>query len=369
MNTVCKINQCNGCFACVDKCPKKCISIVDNIYSMNAVKNMNECINCGICESICPNLNKVAKLPSMEWYQGWAEAEIRCNSSSGGVASALIINFIKMGGYVASCIFEDGEFVFKLTNDLKIAKKFAGSKYVKSSPLGIYKKIDDRLKTDKVLFIGLPCQVAALKNYVRNNDNLFTVDLICHGTPSLRILKRYISETGFDIKKLSNVTFRTKNFFRIGDNHVRLLEKGTDKYSIAFLNGVDYTENCYSCQYASRERVSDITLGDSWGSKLKEEICKGISLILVQTDKGKEIIERANLVLKNVDYELAVNSNHQLIHPVLLKPEREEFFKLIEKGLTVKQAVRKVMPVKVFKQKIKYVLIRLHLLNVGGGTK
>lgn len=88
-------------------------------------------------------------------------------SSSGGVALAIISSFIQNGGYVASCLFKDGEFIFELTNDLEMSKKFAGSKYVKSNPNGIYLKIKERLKTDKVLFIGLPCQVAAVNNYIR----------------------------------------------------------------------------------------------------------------------------------------------------------------------------------------------------------
>ena len=70
-----------------------------------------------------------------------------------------MINFIKSGGYVASCLFKNGDFVFEITNDLNEARCFAGSKYVKSNPTGIYKKINERLKTNKVLFIGLPCQV------------------------------------------------------------------------------------------------------------------------------------------------------------------------------------------------------------------
>ena len=77
-------------------------------------------------------------------------------------------SFIEDGGYVASCLFKDGEFVFDITNDLNYARRFAGSKYVKSNPEGIYKKIAQKLKEgNKVMFIGLPCQVAALKNYVK----------------------------------------------------------------------------------------------------------------------------------------------------------------------------------------------------------
>ena len=43
-----------------------------------------------------------------------------------------------------------------------------------------------------MLFIGLPCQVAALNNYIKDKKNLYTVDLICHGSPSPIILEKYI---------------------------------------------------------------------------------------------------------------------------------------------------------------------------------
>ena len=100
------------------------------------------------------------------WYQGWADSEIREYASSGGAASAIIRTFIKNGGYVASCLFNSGKFVFEVTNEMAVARKFAGSKYVKSNPEKIYGKIQSLLRANqKVLFIGLPCQVAAVNQF------------------------------------------------------------------------------------------------------------------------------------------------------------------------------------------------------------
>lgn len=368
MTTVCELNKCNGCMVCVDKCPKNCISIVDNIYSYNAVKDMNLCINCAQCEKVCPNNSPTNLKGAIEWKQGWAETEIRQNSSSGGVASAIIKSFIQSGGYVASCIFKNGQFLFDITNNLEFAKEFAGSKYVKSNPTGIYKKIKERLKTDKVLFIGLPCQVAALNNYINNQDNLYTIDLICHGTPSPKILKQFLHEYGYELSELENIKFRNKSDFGVKSNSIIQLEKGTDPYLIAYLNSIDYTENCYSCKFATKERVSDITLGDSWGTEHKYEEKNGISLILIQTDKGKALLGQASLNLKNVDYEKAVKANHQLNHPSILKPERNNFIKMITEDKTVKQATYKTLPMEILKQKVKYILVQLGVLK-SGGTK
>lgn len=369
MTTVCERNKCNGCMACVDICPQQCISIVDDIWSYNAVKDTNFCINCHLCEKVCPNNSPVEKCKSVEWKQGWAEQSIRMNSSSGGVASAIIKSFIESGGYVAACLFKDGQFLFDITNDLEVAKNFTGSKYVKSNPSGIYKKVLGRLYTDKVLFIGLPCQVAGLKSYVRDKKNLYAIDLICHGTPSPKILEQFLCEYGYDISKLKDIRFRNKSDFGLKSEGIQQLEKGRDPYLISFLNSIDYTENCYSCNYATRERVSDITLGDSWGTEYKVEEKNGISLVLIQSQKGKELLDMANLVLKEVNYEKAVKANHQLNHPSVLKPERNEFLRMITNGHTVKQATNKTLKKEVIKQKIKYYLIKLGLLKNRGGTR
>lgn len=363
LTTVCETNKCNGCMTCIDKCPKNCISIVDNIYAYNAVKDISTCIDCGQCESVCPNNTPVELRKSITWKQGWAEWNIRKDASSGGAASAIIKSFIEAGGYVASCFFKEGQFLFDITNDAETAKQFTGSKYVKSNPMGIYKKIQERLKTDKVLFIGLPCQVAGLKKFIRNQENLYMIDLICHGTPSPKILEQFLSEYGYELSKLKGIRFR--NELNTGDKSINdvLLEKVRDPYLISFLNSINYTENCYSCQFATRDRVSDITLGDSWGSELKSEESNGISLILVQSDKGKELLNVSNLELKDVDYEKAVKANHQLSHSSILKSEREEFLKMITEGKTVKQATNKTLPKEILKQKVKYILRQIHVIK------
>ena len=370
MKTVCELNKCNGCMACSSICPKQCITVKDTINAMNAEIDETICINCKLCESVCPNITKPNKKNSIEWKQGWAEKDIRNKSTSGGAASAIIRSFIKSGGYVASCLFKDGQFLFDITNDLDVAHRFAGSKYVKSNPEGIYKKVQERLKTDKVLFISLPCQVAALKNYIKNQENLYTVDLICHGTPSVKLLDQYLGERGYNLKELKDVKFRTKTDMGLSVDGEKInLSRVTDDYLCAFLESIDYTENCYSCQFASLERVSDITLGDSWGTEYKNEEKNGISLVLIQSEKGKELVNKSGLELKDVDQDNAVAHNHQLSHPSILTPKREKFLSLIKAGHSFKNATFAVLPKMVIKQKIKLVLIKLHLMKIGGGYR
>lgn len=366
MTTVCELNKCTGCMACVDICPKNAINIKDSLDAYNAVIDADKCINCNLCHKICQNNNNLELSKPIKWYQGWAEDEdVRSRSSSGGAATALMLSFVENGGYVCSCIFRDGQFLFDVTNKKEDIGMFAGSKYVKSNPQGIYKKIKNLLNNgEKVLFIGLPCQVAALKLFVGEQlvDNLYTVDLICHGTPSPQLLQMFLKQYGYELKDIKNIAFRKKNKFQVRDGDKGIITNGvTDSYIISFLNGVCYTENCYSCKYAQFNRVSDITLGDSWGSDLSEEKDKGVSLVLVQSDKGCELIEKADLILKDVDINNAVANNKQLEHPSVKPIKYDRFFKSLKSGTSYNKSIFKAYKKQYIKQLIKKALIKCKL--------
>ena len=141
--------------------------------------------------------------------------------------------------------------------------------------------------------------------------------------------------------------------------------KGTrDPYMIAFLNGLIYTENCYSCKYARRERVSDITIGDSWKSNLSMEIQKkGISLILAQTIKGKALIQKAKLELNSIDLEKAIDANQQLQHPHIEPGGRKDFFDALKKGKPFNSLVQKKFPKQYTKQNIKAALSKVGIIT------
>lgn len=363
MKTVCAKNMCAGCMVCTNICKKNAITIIDDHKTYNAVIDELKCVNCGLCEKICPNVTSVDRIEPIFWKEGWAaDTKIRNSASSGGVASAIIYSFINDGGYVVSCMFNKGEFTFALTNSAQEAEKFTGSKYVKSSPKTIYIDIDKKLKDgEKVLFIGLPCQVAALRNFTNNHENLCTVDLICHGSPSPELLRMYLKEKSVDIKALNELDFREKTSFglRLSDKNI-VFPRIVDMYTYAFLKGIDYTENCYSCSYASRTRVSDITLGDSWGSELPEvEKKKGISLVLCQTKKGEELLNKSNLKLFDTNITRAIQLNHQLEFPSKMPSSRTFFFENLEKGFDY--TMKRILPKEYLKNEVKTILSKMRI--------
>lgn len=368
MKTVCEFNMCAGCMVCVESCPKNAIMINDTLSAYNAVIDETKCVNCNVCHKVCPHNNKPKLVKPIKWYQGWAnDINIRKNCSSGGIATAISLAFVKAGGYVYGCCFENGEFIFKKASTVDEIRKFVGSKYVKSNPFGCYKDIRNNLKRGKkVLFIGLPCQVAAIKNYIgeKLENNLYTADLICHGTPSPQLLDLFLQQYGRSLVNIKNMMFRPKAKFMVYDDHKGVITSGvSDRYTIAFLNSLSYTDNCYSCKYACMQRVSDLTLGDSWGSELSiEERGKGISLVLIQTEKGREVLEISDNHLLPVNIEIAVINNQQLSHPSKKPNRRDMFFKGLKKHSFNSQVFR-CLPKQCMRQNIKQILIKIKIIQ------
>ena len=309
--TVCRINQCNG--------------YQDSLFVYNTVKDDARCINCGQCKKVCLNVNVIKKQSPIEWKQGWADSNIISNSSFRS-AAVIIKSFIESGGYVPASLFKNGEFVYEITNDLEHAKRFDGLKYVKSNPVGKYKKVQKRLNTDKVLFIDLPCQVASLKNYMRNQERLYTIDLICHRTSLPKVLDEFWTEKKINIKTLKDIKFTTKNVFGLSDCGEYITSEGIDDYMMTFSDPMTYIDNCYECQVAKFNRVAELTLGNFWGTEYRDEEKNGVPLILIQTEKDHKLVNSSNLTIFDVDIENAkVQNHHQLQHPFIKTPERQVF--------------------------------------------
>jgi coenzyme F420-reducing hydrogenase beta subunit len=366
--TVCEQGQCAGCMACVDVCSKDAIKIEDSIEHMNALIDSARCIDCGLCHSVCQSNHPAELLSTVESWQGWAAPEVRRGSSSGGFASAILSAFVDGGGAVAACRLKRGVFGFSIAFTRDELAGFAGSKYVKSNPVGIYRKVLGLLCDGRdVLFVGLPCQISAMRNYVclkgkNASGSLYTIDLICHGSPSVKILREALLEYGYDLDEIERMWFRSNIDYGLRTESERLVPDGcTDRYTMTFLSSISFTRNCYSCHYATSERVGDLSLGDSWGTDLIDEEASGISLALVQTSKGKQLLEMAGLELRPVDYKNAVANNQQLQHPSLLTKEHNRFFQAWSKSESFRRSVFEAMPGAVLKQEVKCLLSRLGL--------
>lgn len=334
---------------CKALCGKAAILVQDDLKAFNALIDESKCIECGLCHRSCPQNAVPKKIKPVKWHQGWAsQNEIRRESSSGGLATAIALSFVREGGVCVSCSFSDGVFGFRKAETEADVLHFRGSKYVKSNPENVYEMIRTEIRNKrKVLFLGLPCQVAGVRNYPGlDSDLLYTVDLICHGSPSPKVLEMFLKESKRDISSVDRIQFRNKNIFRISINGQTITRSGNrDLYMRLFLKQVTYTENCYACKYSTQERCSDLTLGDSWGSRLpEEEIKKGISLILCQTEKGISLLQNADVHLEEVDLQKAVDANKNLSHPSEKPEERAAFFDSLGATSSFSKAFKAIYP-------------------------
>ena len=340
--------DCCGCAACLNACPKDAVRMVEDACGFVYPEvDAGLCVNCGRCERVCV-FGKVHEGENGEpkVYAGVvSDRETLMKSSSGGVFSALAEAVLQDGGVVFGAAWND-DFSLSHTaaHDLAELEKLRGSKYVQSSVGTTFREAKKLLDAGTVVcYSGTPCQISGLKSYLgKDYDNLLTIDIICHGVPSVRMLKddlRCVS--GKNPEELDEVKFRdkkygwgTKGSLASEKKKIRY-DAGTSPYYFYFLKGEVYRESCYRCRFPSEGRQGDVTLGDYWG--IKTELLKqlggdpdlGVSCVLVNTEKGEKWLEaaKAALSLAESDRKSVEMRNGQLVRHSTPLPEHE---KLVE---------------------------------------
>lgn len=362
----CEKNKCTGCFACYNICPKNAIQMIEDDNGFIYPKiDSEKCIKCGLCRKICPAINEVELKEPLQCFAMQAKnSEILGNSTSGGAAAVFSRFIIKNGGIVYGATFEQN---FKIQHvridSLDQLEKIKGSKYVHCYINNTYSMIKKDLQSDKkVLFTGTPCQVAGLKKYLMKEfENLYCIDIICHGVPSQMYLKEELSKY-LDIDDITSLKFRSEDEFKIIAMHdgKKVLEKDKTEsmYYDGFMDGFFYRENCYSCKYANSKRISDITIGDFWGigkdSKFYKNKNKGLSVLLPITTKGLYLIEKCKneMELEERNIEEAVLGNSQLQKPTKMDKNYYKFKKKVAKS-SFKKAYRKYKGLAFLKKNLK----------------
>lgn len=343
-------SQCSGCFACYQKCPKKCIEMeFDNEGFIYPKVSKENCINCGLCTKVCPieNSNKFGN----EFSQpialgGWNNnLDIKMKSSSGGVFSTIAEFVINKGGVVFGVAFDENFQTKHIMVDDNIKlEEIRGSKYVQSMVGDTYIQTKAEIEKGRVvLYVGTPCQIAGLYAFLdRKYDSLITIDIICHGVPSTKVYKDYLNalKQNYD-SDISYLNFRDKqNGWNLGIS-MNVKFKNSNEYSRpgyednfikGFLRDLYLRPSCYECKFAKVPRIADISLGDFWGvSNYYPELFddKGTSLVLINNQHGKDIIEKCidKIMLKDVDLKLPLKHNPSIASPVNYNPERKKFFR------------------------------------------
>ena len=326
--------DCCGCKACANACPRDAISFVADEYGFFYPSiNEDKCIGCQKCLKTC-DFQKEGEFGN-HVLEGYAarhkKSDIYSKSTSGGVFTALAEWVILRGGIVYGCVFDESYSPIHIGVDtLEGISSMRGSKYAQSDVGFVYREVKAKLVEDKyVLFTGTPCQVAGLYSYLgkSNVEKLLTADLICHGVPSAMTFKKYINYLEKKYRsKVERFQFRSKLISWIKPVVNVSFESGKSKWWFPSKN-IYYTNfdrrnfqrlSCFRCKYSCDSRCGDITIGDFWGfqkANIQMSCKEGISCCLLNTPKATEIFRELNLNVEKVNPYYIIQGNYHLRKP------------------------------------------------------
>lgn len=331
MIQICPSNHCTGCAACANICPRQCIKMIEDSKLGHFIPNIDQqkCIDCGLCQKTCPQNSESVYRNPLQCFAAWEKDEVSYRtSSSGGAASAFSRKILQEGGAVYGCAVQQGVVKHIRVVEEKDLALLKGSKYVQSF---IGERLLIQVRKDlqqglNVLFIGTPCQIDGVQSFLKKKhyQNLYLVDIVCHGVPSLKCLNGHLKTQISEEKNITSFTFRENNDWTIRvyeqSKIIYLSSVMKDLYFFGFLRALSYNDSCYRCRYAQKKRISDITLGDFWGIgslNMPEKPKNGLSLILVNTEQGRTLLSKSseNFYIEERSVNEAVAGNKQLRFP------------------------------------------------------
>lgn len=368
---ICNKNKCTACSACENVCPKKCITMVDDEYGEpHPVINLEQCIECNLCRKVCPNNASLLFNYPQECYASWITSKTkRYKCASGGIGTMLSEYVI---GYKKGVVFGtkfDKCWVPQTTfaSTLEELEAFKGSKYVQSIVSNdTFKQIKEFLNSGRyVLYIATPCQIAGLLSYLnRDYEKLVTVDLICHGVCPPSYFKAEIDylRQMHSFKDIDDIRFRYNGryTFRLtlwkGKKVLYKPNMYSQYYTCGFFKGVTMRENCYTCNYARPERISDITIGDFIGLGKKKPFrytVSNVSSVFINTAKGNSFYDELSSSelskeLMNIerDFEERLDYGPSLRYPFerhKLNSKFKEFYLNYGYVIAIRKTLRRVV--------------------------
>lgn len=376
---MCKLKNriCTGCGACANVCSVQAITMKENEKGfLIPFINKEKCINCNACETVCP-LNKdnsESSFTPKAYCFISKDEDILSLSTSGGAFALFAHEILKNQGVVFGAVYDENlKVCHKSATNPEELQEMHGSKYVQSNIKNTYKEAKSYLKQGKqVLYTGTPCQTAGLRSYLgKDYENLITTDIVCHGVPSRKIFelfkeelsKKYIDET------IENIRFRPSekpwgpfHYIKIKTNKNEYIINGEETSFIKAFGNLSINDSCLNCKFNKIPRYADITIGDFWGiENIMPDFYneKGVSVILIHSEKGNNIFERlkCNGICKDLTFSDAVKYNYNVLQSTKPHKDREKFWKDIQKGKSLHKTVNKY--VKKYPNILKFIYKKL----------
>jgi len=359
-------NKCCGCTACYNVCPVNAIKMMpDKEGFLYPSVDVGKCINCGKCEKVCLEISGFTSLPILSAYTVRSvDSQILKTSTSGGAFSPMARLIIANQGVVYGVGYDEDWSIMHMRVDQDAVKltSFRGSKYVQSKLGNTFILVKHDLEEGKkVLFSGTPCQVAGLNNFLaKRYDNLYTVEVICHGTPS-----PYLWETYLKYQKCkyhsepSRIVFRNKTYGYHSGTMEIVFQNGktyhgsarTDMMLKSFFQEIASRPSCYTCPCKGMKRPADVSIFDAWHADklvngLKDDD-KGYTNVFVNSENGKWLLMASQNQRFSVDVSQAVSLDGIMVcNQPHMHPKRSEFYQILaDKG--IEEAVQSTIPIRV----------------------
>ena len=364
--------HCTGCGACVQRCPKACISFQkEELGHIYPVIDEDTCINCGLCERVCPiEKPKPEPVDQKAYAVVNKDEQVLQNSTSGGFFSAVATMVLAEGGVVYGCIMtSDFQTCHVRAESMEDLHSLRSSKYVQSDTKNTFAEAEKDLRSGrKVLFTGTPCQIDGLNFFLgKEYEDLLTIDIVCHGVGSQAFFDKYMQYKQ-SCRPIDKLYFRSKEFVGWSHGGMEIDTHGQhhpyyeydNYYYYYFLHGGIFRNSCYTCKYANTDRPGDFTMGDFWGVETCDipfETSKGCSLVLANTEKAHRLMPQLEKYIfsQEVSIEQAVRRNGQLQRPSKCSEDRDILVKEYEtkSGQELNDSFRKTKKKDIWKIRLK----------------
>lgn len=368
MIQLCLKESCTGCGACMQSCNHGAIIMrYDNEGFLLPIIDKAKCVDCGLCQNHCPELRPIERLDyEKQKYYALIYDQDRKISSSGGAFSVFAKWIISQGGIVYGATinekFEVKHIGVESTGELN---KLRGSKYVQSIIGDTYKDIRNHLRSNrKVLFVGTGCQVGGLYSFLngkRYEGLLYTLDLVCHGTPSYGAFKSYLSKLeknvspNGEVGAIRDFRFRKLDSWSIvpsvkfTKSNWRMLNLSENAFMDAFFKGITFRECCFNCQYCNTKRIGTFAIADFWGIgrhglPFKRNVSSGVSLVIDNTGLMPSIIDelRGMVYIEERPKEEAICEQVNLKNPMKRLAVRDSaVLDMIDPNFSLKEYAKK----------------------------